>query len=52
VVGPVRIVVCVALKVGTRLSQILMLSASRAGLRLAYLTEWNVNADLEGGTLV
>jgi DNA-binding transcriptional LysR family regulator len=30
----------------------LMLSAARAGLGLAYLTEWNVNADLEAGTLV
>ncbi|MCU1752335.1 LysR family transcriptional regulator [Pseudomonas sp. 6D_7.1_Bac1] len=30
----------------------LMLAAARAGLGLAYLTEWNVNADLEAGTLV
>ncbi|HXZ10332.1 MAG TPA: LysR family transcriptional regulator [Paraburkholderia sp.] len=30
----------------------LMLSAARAGLGLAYLTEWNVNADLQAGTLV
>jgi DNA-binding transcriptional LysR family regulator len=30
----------------------LMLAATRAGLGLAYLTEWNVNADLEAGTLV
>ena len=30
----------------------LMLAAARAGLGLAYLTEWNVGADLEAGTLV
>ncbi|WP_321839568.1 LysR family transcriptional regulator [Paraburkholderia bannensis] len=30
----------------------LMLAAARAGLGLTYLTEWNVNADLEAGTLV
>ena len=30
----------------------LMLAAARAGLGLAYLTEWRVNADLEAGTLV
>lgn len=30
----------------------LMLAAARAGLGLAYLTEWNVNADLAAGTLV
>jgi DNA-binding transcriptional LysR family regulator len=30
----------------------LMLAAARAGLGLAYLTEWNVNADLQAGTLV
>jgi DNA-binding transcriptional LysR family regulator len=30
----------------------LMLAAARAGLGLAYLTEWNVSADLEAGTLV
>ncbi|POR50609.1 LysR family transcriptional regulator [Paraburkholderia eburnea] len=30
----------------------LMLAAARASLGLAYLTEWNVNADLEAGTLV
>jgi DNA-binding transcriptional LysR family regulator len=30
----------------------LMLAAARAGLGLAYLTEWHVNADLEAGTLV
>lgn len=30
----------------------LMLAAARAGLGLAYLTEWNVDADLEAGTLV
>lgn len=30
----------------------LMLAAARAGLGLTYLTEWNVAADLEGGTLV
>ncbi|MEM5310142.1 LysR family transcriptional regulator [Paraburkholderia sp. JHI869] len=30
----------------------LMLAAARDGLGLTYLTEWNVNADLEAGTLV
>ncbi|MEM5425311.1 LysR family transcriptional regulator [Paraburkholderia ferrariae] len=30
----------------------LMLAAARDGLGLAYLTEWNVNADLAAGTLV
>jgi DNA-binding transcriptional LysR family regulator len=30
----------------------LMLAAARAGLGLAYLTEWNVKADLETGALV
>ncbi|BAN26832.1 LysR family transcriptional regulator [Caballeronia insecticola] len=30
----------------------LMLAAARAGLGLTYLTEWNVGADLEAGTLV
>jgi len=30
----------------------LMLAAARAGLGLAYLTEWNVRADLEAGSLV
>jgi DNA-binding transcriptional LysR family regulator len=30
----------------------LMLAAARAGLGLAYLTEWNVKADLEAGTLI
>lgn len=30
----------------------LMLEAARAGLGLTYLTEWNVNADLQAGTLV
>jgi len=30
----------------------LMLAAARAGLGLAYLTEWNVDADLAAGTLV
>jgi DNA-binding transcriptional LysR family regulator len=30
----------------------LMLAAARAGLGLAYLNEWNVNADLVAGTLV
>ncbi|WP_322044881.1 LysR family transcriptional regulator [Paraburkholderia sp. J67] len=30
----------------------LMLAAARAGLGLAYLTEWNVKADMEAGTLV
>jgi DNA-binding transcriptional LysR family regulator len=30
----------------------LMLAAARAGLGLTYLTEWNVAADLEAGTLV
>ena len=30
----------------------LMLAAARAGLGLAYLIEWNVNTDLEAGTLV
>lgn len=30
----------------------LMLQAARAGLGLAYLTEWNVEADLQAGTLV
>ncbi|WP_321934590.1 LysR family transcriptional regulator [Paraburkholderia sp. J8-2] len=30
----------------------LMLAAARDGLGLAYLTEWNVNADLKAGTLV
>jgi len=30
----------------------LMLSAARAGMGLAYLTEWNVEADLAAGTLV
>jgi DNA-binding transcriptional LysR family regulator len=30
----------------------LMLAAARAGLGLAYLTEWRVNADLEAGMLV
>ncbi|RQS59856.1 LysR family transcriptional regulator [Burkholderia sp. Bp8963] len=30
----------------------LTLAAARAGLGLAYLTEWNVNADLEAGMLV
>ncbi len=30
----------------------LMLAAARAGLGLAYLTEWTVNADLEAGMLV
>lgn len=30
----------------------LMLAAARAGLGLTYLTEWNVNADLQAGTLV
>jgi DNA-binding transcriptional LysR family regulator len=30
----------------------LMLAAARAGLGLAYLTEWSVNADLAAGTLV
>jgi len=30
----------------------LMLDAARAGLGLAYLTEWNVNGDLQAGTLV
>ncbi|GLU35206.1 LysR family transcriptional regulator [Trinickia caryophylli] len=30
----------------------LMLAAARAGLGLAYLTEWNVSADLAAGTLV
>ncbi|HEV3430822.1 MAG TPA: LysR family transcriptional regulator [Paraburkholderia sp.] len=30
----------------------LMLDAARAGLGLTYLTEWNVSADLEAGTLV
>jgi DNA-binding transcriptional LysR family regulator len=29
----------------------LMLAAARDGLGLAYLTEWNVAADLKGGTL-
>jgi DNA-binding transcriptional LysR family regulator len=30
----------------------LMLTAARAGLGLAFLTEWQVNADMEAGTLV
>jgi len=30
----------------------MMLAAARAGLGLAYLTEWNVSADLVAGTLV
>jgi DNA-binding transcriptional LysR family regulator len=30
----------------------LMLKAARAGLGLAYLTEWNVDADVRAGTLV
>ncbi|GJH25642.1 LysR family transcriptional regulator [Caballeronia novacaledonica] len=30
----------------------MMLAAARAGLGLAYLTEWNVSADLAAGTLV
>lgn len=30
----------------------LMLAAARAGIGLTYLTEWNVAADLEAGTLV
>jgi DNA-binding transcriptional LysR family regulator len=30
----------------------LMLAAARAGLGLTYLTEWNISADLEAGTLV
>jgi DNA-binding transcriptional LysR family regulator len=30
----------------------MMLAAARAGLGLAYLTEWNVRADLVAGTLV
>jgi DNA-binding transcriptional LysR family regulator len=30
----------------------LMLAAARAGLGLTYLTEWNVEADLQAGTLV
>ncbi|MGF6722050.1 DNA-binding transcriptional LysR family regulator [Paraburkholderia sp. GAS41] len=30
----------------------LMLAAARAGLGLAYLTEWNVDADLQAGTLL
>jgi DNA-binding transcriptional LysR family regulator len=29
-----------------------MLAAARAGLGLAYLTEWNVKNDLEAGTLM
>jgi DNA-binding transcriptional LysR family regulator len=30
----------------------LMLAAARAGFGLAYLTEWNVTADLAAGSLV
>jgi DNA-binding transcriptional LysR family regulator len=30
----------------------LMIAAARAGMGLAYLTEWNVRADLDAGTLV